>query len=273
MCYNRIMKNFVKILITLSLLFSAANAASFDVLVLPSDLLETKENSYGFEEPSIIFANDIIKNFNSTNGKVKSPNLYDVKNQLSQNTQLKQISQTALKTFKASNKIDYKTYKTLGNEFSCKSVLLITASVTTNKNSLKRGIWEVLEISSGFDISYPYRLETAVVLLDTVNDIVMWSNSYSTKLGDNSNCFSAKSLIQAKEEYEKIKLYSKNVLALSASQNMMLRFFPKTIRPVKRDVEETSGGALRFERTLPEKPKEYNLKPRENFYGDMIYGI
>lgn len=267
------MKIFAKIIIILSFLFSAANAATFDVLVLPADLLQTKENYYGFEEPSEIFANDIIKNFNSTNGKVKSPDLYEVRLKFTQNTQLKQTAQNALKTYKETNKIDYKAYKTLGEAFSCKSVLLITSSVTTNKNSLKRGIWEVLEISSGFDISYPFRLETSVVLLDTVNDIVMWSNNYSSKLGDNSNNFSANNIAQANEEYEKIKLYSKNVLALSATQNMMLRFFPKTIRPIKREVEDTSGGALRFERTLPEKPKEYDLRPRENFYGEMMYGI
>lgn len=267
------MRVFAKIIIILSFLFSTANAATFDVLVLPADLLQVKDNRYGFLEPSEIFANDIIKNFNSSNGKVKSPYLNEVRTKLNQNPQLKQTAQTALKTFKDTNKIDYKAYKKLGEDFSCKSVLLITSSVTTNKNSLKRGIWEVLEISSGFNISYPYRLETSVVLLDTVNDIVMWSNSYSSKLGDNSNYFSARNVNEASEEYEKIKLYSKNVLALSATQNMMLRFFPKTIRPITRDIEDNSGGALRFERTLPEKPKEYDLKPREDFYGDMLYGI
>lgn len=267
------MKIFAKIIIIFSLLFSAAYASVFEVLVLPADMFNTKGNCYGFKNPSEIFASDIIKNFNSTNGKVNSPNLNEVKTKLSQNPQLKQTTQTALKTYQETGKIDYKAYKTLGENFSCKSVLLISSSVTTNKNSLKRNIWEVLEISSVFDISYPYRLETSVILLDTVNDIIMWSNNYSAKLGDNSNNFSANNTLQANEQYEKIKLYSKNVLAISATQNMMLRFFPKTIRPIKRSIEDTSGGALRFERTLPEKPKEYDLKPRENFYGDMIYGI
>ena len=67
-------------------------------------------------------------------------------------------------------------------------------------------------------------------------------------------------------------MYSQNIVAASAFQNMMLRFFPKSIRPLEREFNNNSGGALRFERTLPDKPKE-QLKPREDFYGDMIYGI
>ena len=86
-------------------------------------------------------------------------------------------------------------------------------------------MWEILNISSVFDISYPYRLETSVVLLDTVNDLVMWSNSYSTKIGANDNIFTAKSYAQANEELEKIKLYSQTVVTPSATQNIILRFF------------------------------------------------
>ena len=99
----------------------------------------------------------------------------------------------------------------------------------------------------------------------------MWSNSYSAKLGANDNVFAAKNYAQANAELEKIKLYSKTVVAPSASQNIMLRFFPKAIRPIDKKFEEDNGGALRFERTIPEKPKgKDNSEP---FYGDMIFGI
>lgn len=272
LCYNKIMKNLFKLIIVFLFLFSSVNAATFDVLTLPADMFNSKQNYYGFEEASEIFANDIIKNFNSSNGKVQSPNLNEVKAQFDKNSQLKQTAQTALDKYKNTNKIDYEAFKKLGNSFSCKSVLLISSSVVTNKNSIKRGIWEVLKVSTEFNTIYPYRLETSIVLLDVVNDIIMWSNSYSIKLGNNSNVFSADNFAKANEEYEKLKLYSQNIVAASAFQNMMLRFFPKSIRPLEREFNNNSGGALRFERTLPDKPKE-QLKPREDFYGDMIYGI
>ena len=59
------MKTFAKILLILALLTSFAQAITFDVLVLPADIFNTKENYYGFEEVSEIVANDIIKDFKS----------------------------------------------------------------------------------------------------------------------------------------------------------------------------------------------------------------
>lgn len=267
------MKLFLKILIIFLFTVLPAQAITFDVLVLPVDLLQTKENYYGFEEVSEIIAKDVIKNFNSSNGKIKSPDLYEVRAKLNQNTNLKQTTQKALVTYKSNNKIDYPALKELSNSFSCKSVLLISGNAVTNKNSIKRNVWEVLEVSTAFKTSYPYRLEVSAVLLDNVNDLVMWSNTYSYKLGANDNVFAAKNYAQANGEYEKIKLYSENIAAKSISQNIILRFFPQTIRPIETESTEPSGGALRFDSTIPEKPKQYDLRPKADFYGDMIYGI
>ena len=240
---------FARILSILFLLTSVAQAVIFDVLVLPSDLFNTKENYYGFDEVSEIVANDLIKDFNSSNGKIKSPDLYDVRLKLNKSSDLKQSTNTLLKRYKDSNKLDYPSIKKVGNYFNCKSVLIVSSSVVTNKNSIKRSLWEILNISSVFDIYYPYRLETSIVLLDTVNDIVMWSNNYSTKIWTND----------------------KTVVAPSASQNIMLRFYPKAIRPIDAKFDDNNGGALRFERTIPEKPKSKDNS--EPFYGDMIFGI
>ncbi len=264
------MKKFLKFLFIFFLTISSAHAAAFDILVLPSDLLNTKQNYYSFEETSEIFANDIIKNFNSTNSKIHSPNLSEIREKLHKNPQLKQSVEQTLSVYKNSNKIDYDSFKQIGTNFSCKSVLLISSSVVTNKNSLKRNLWEVLEISSQHRTPYPYRLETSIILLDTVNDIIMWSNNYSAKLGNNNNSFTARNFAQANGEFEKIKFYSKNILSPSAAQNIMLRLFPKSIRPLEQKVN-SDGGALRFDRTIPDQPPA--LKPREDFYGEMLYGI
>ena len=266
------MKLFIKLALIFSLLISTVQAVTFDVLVLPADLTNTKGNYYTFDEASEIISNDIIKKFNATNGKIKSPNLYEVKSKLHKNSELNRLTDTTLKKYQKSNTIDYESLKKISAEFNCKSVLLVSSGVTTNKNRTKRGVWETLEIASLFDISYPYRLETSLVLLDNINDLVMWSNTYSTRLGTNNNTFYAKNYSQAAEQYEKLSLYSKSVIAESASQNILLRFFPKAIRPVETKVENNSGGALRFDKTIPEKPKS-NTEKQEDFFGDMIYGI
>jgi hypothetical protein len=257
------MKILVKLFIIFSFLISTAKAQ--DILVIPADLLQTKENYYRFDEPSEIVANDVINEFNKTNGKIKSFDLYYIRAKFNNNTLLK----NALNNFK-NNEIDYDAFKTIGRDFGCNYILLINSSVMTNKNSLKRNLWEVLEVSTNFEINYPFRLDTSAILIDTSNGIVTWSNNFSTKLGSNSNDFVAKNIAQASAEYEKIKLYSKTIIAPSVSQNITLRFFPKSIRPLQTEIQEGSGGALRFERTIPEKP---NLKPRTDFYGDDVFGI
>ncbi len=54
------MKIFARILLIIAMLTSFAQAITFDVLVLPSDLFNTKENYYGFDEVSEIVANIFI---------------------------------------------------------------------------------------------------------------------------------------------------------------------------------------------------------------------
>ena len=257
------MKFLVKLCFIFMLIISPAMA--YDVLVLPVDLFQTKENYYSFDEVSEIVANDIIMNFKNSNGKIQSPDIYEVRAGL--NKDLKQTAQNALLNYK--NNIDYDAFRAIGNKFKCKYVIVVSSSVVTNKNSLKRSVWEVLEISTAFKTIYPYRLETSVVLLDTANNLVMWSNNYSAKLGANDNIFAAKNYAQANGEYEKIKLYSKTVVAPSASQNIILRFYPKSIKPVETKVEDT-GGALRYDsRTIPEMKKDRSKDIP--YTGDLLY--
>lgn len=272
LCYNLIMNKLIRIILFLILITTSTFAATFDVLVLPTDIIKNKENYYGFDNVSEIISNDIIYEFNRSNGKIKSPDLYKIREKINQNRQTQELTAKALLQYKNTNKIDYATFKEISKIFNCQSVLIVSSYATTNKNSVKRDVWELLELTSNFDISYPYRLETPIVLLDTVNDLVMWSNNYSSKLGTNNNIFKAKNYAEANAQYEKIKIYSKNVVAPSASQNIILRFYPKSIKPIlKENNDIPSGGALRFERKLPEEPLQ--LKPKENFYGETIYGL
>ena len=263
------MKNLIKIFFIFIFLILPVQAVSFDVLVLPADIFNSKENYYNFDEVSEIVANDIIYEFSKTSGKVYSPDLFTVRAKFNQNTALKQNAQNALNKYKNSGSIDYGVFKTIGNEFNCKSVLLVSSSAVTNKNSLKRSVWEVLEVATSFNITYPYRMETSIVLLDTVNNIVMWSNNYSSKLGANDNIFAAKNYAQANAEYEKVKMYSKNVIAPSAAQNIVLRFFPKSVKPIQYNSNDT-GGALRYDtRRLPEMPKKEDTSVP--YTGDLLY--
>jgi len=263
------MKVLIKFVFIFILLITPVFAAGFDVLVLPVDLLQTKENYYSFDEASEVFANDIIGNFANTKGKIKSPDLYEVRAKLSNDSQIFQTAQRALMKYKNNNNIDYDSFKTVGNLFGCKYILIVSSNAVTNKNAIKRSVWEVLEVSTEFNTEYPYRLETSVVLIDPSANTVMWSNNYSSKLGANDNIFAAKNYAQANGEYEKIKMYSKKVVAPATSQNIVLRFFPKSIKPVETKLPDT-GGALRYNsRSIPQMPKDNSTNIP--YTGDMIY--
>ncbi len=269
------MKIIFTIIVIFAFLISPAKAETFDVLVIPVNITERKENYYNFDDISDIVANYIINDFNSSNGKIHSPELKNIRAELDINPQLKQTTNNSLKIYKKTNKIDYDSLKTIEQKFNCNYTLLVSSNVTTNANSPKRNIWEILEICTLFDISYPYRLETSLVLIDSSSNLIMWSNNYSTKIGDNENLFYAKNYAQAAEQLTKIELYTKSVIAKSASENIILRFFPKSVRTIETKIENNDGGALRFDKTIPQNPQEKKKlnKDDEEFFGEMIYGI
>ena len=147
---KKILRLFIFCIIFLHL---PAQALTFNVLTLPADMFSTRENYFGFVEPAEIFASDIISNLNATKGKIVSQDLYATRAKFAQNPQLKNNVEKALKNFQTSKYIDFKTYKAAGQYFDAKSVLIIRSYVTSDDNTLKRNIWDVLDITSYFNVA------------------------------------------------------------------------------------------------------------------------
>ena len=253
-----------------------AEALTFNVVVLPVDLNRVCENYYCYPEVSEIVAEDLIKYFNSTT-KVYAPSLFEVRKTLSGNKQLQAAVENALAKFGRTEVIDFPVMKAISRQFSANSVLLVSNSVVIEDAGIKRNVWEILELSSTMRISYPYTMETNAVLLDTVNDLVMWSGSYKKNLSDSSENFIAQKSSQSYAKLSYFRAYSEDILAKTIAQNVILRFFPKTVNPVvdKKDIKP-SGSYFRYESTTPQlnklQEKEGNTL-EENNYGEMIYGI
>lgn len=226
------MKLLGKIIVLFCLLLgNCVSAETFNVLVLPTDLLSVCENYYCFHEPSEIFADDIINEFNKS-GKIISPNLYDIRKKLDANSSLKKSAEYALNKYKMTNTVDFVSLKKLSEAFKTNSILLISSSVVSADKKLKRSIWEVLEISSAFETVNAYTLETNAVLTDNVNDVVMWSGKYQRNLADNDLRFWAINSAHAASQLDKIRFYSRDIISKTISQNVILRFFPKMVKPV-----------------------------------------
>lgn len=285
MWYNLGMKNLFKMFLVIFgiCLGLYANAAiTYNVVVLPVDLFKVCANYYCYPEVSNIIAEDIINAFNKT-GRINSPSLYYVRKALNGNPTVKQYADTNFVRYKENRSLDYTALKGIANHFNAKSVLLISNDVPIEGAYAKRNYWEMLVLSTNFGISYPYEMETKAVLVDTVNDIIMWSCKYKKNISDSNNNFSAPNASDAYAKLEYLKMYSKDILAKSIAQNIYLRFFPKVVDPTPLIKDTKPEGAyFRYESAPSSRPKLLDDSGRkkddfgeviEDNYGEMIFGI
>ena len=282
------MKKLIKILFVLFLILNFAKPVSakvtFNVVVLPADLFKVCANYYCYPEVSEIIASDVIENFNNT-GRINSPTINQLRRSMAENPELRKYTNSVLTRYTNDKSLDFAAMKIISNAFNAKSILIISNDVPVDKAYARRNVWEILVLSTKFDISYPYIMETNAILVDTYNDLVMWKGFYTKKISDNNNNFKAPNASDAYAKLEYYKLYSKDVLSKHISQNIYLRFFPKTIdpQPIVSD-PKPEGAYFRFEsENIPTLQNELIQQQRKMYtnpdvqapdgsYGEMIYG-
>lgn len=280
------MKNILKIfLVIIGLLVSRSALAevTFNVVVLPVDLFKTCANYYCYPDVSNIIADNVIENFNKT-GRINSPSLYYVRRALEGDPTIKEYTNSVLTRYKNNKTLDFTALKAIGKAFHANSVLLISNDVPVEGAYAKRNYWEMLVLSTDFEITHPYEMETKAVLVDTVNDLAMWSCVYKKKISDNNDNFRAPNASDAYSKLEYIKMYSKDILAKSISQNIYLRFFPKVVNPLPLVKDSKPEGAyFRYESAPSVRPKlleDTRPKIRDDFgevidnnYGEVMFDI
>lgn len=225
-------KKFLSFIIFITLVMLSvikANAVQFDVVVLPADIFSVCENYFCFPEPSEIVADDVIKTLN-TYKYISAYTLSDIRSRMNDDPQLKITTQSFLDQFNQNEKIDFPKLQIIAKEFGVKSIILISSYAVNDKSNTKRDLWEIMEISNAFKTTYPFTLTTRAILTDNVNNVVMWSGKYNKTVTNSDGLFSAENQTVAASQLEKIKLYSKNNISQTISQNIRLRFFPKEVR-------------------------------------------
>lgn len=238
------MKNiFFKIMLILLLFvggITKTQAVQIDLLVLPTDIFSVCDNYFCFPEVSNIIAEDIIQNLKQyKNINIKT--LYQIRHKLNSDYQLKQKTIKLIEAYGEKDKIDFTNLNDLARAFEVKLVLIVDTYAINDKTSLRRNLWDTLEITSAFKITYPFELKTSAVLTDCVNSVVMWSGKYSKNVSDTFGYYNASNQTQALSHLEKIKQYSYDIVSKNISQNVYMRFFPKDVRTfqVKKQSEDT----------------------------------
>ena len=256
------MKKYVIRIIYALLIFvltaTSTKAVEYNVMVLPTDIFNVCDNYFCFPEPSEIAATNVIQEL----GEYKAVNTLDiasVRTKLNSNPTLKESTKKLLKTFEETEKIDFAVLSDLSKEFGVKSIIIISSYAITDRSATRRDLWEVLEISSAFKITYPFNLTTTAVLTDTVNSVVMWSNKYNKTVSDSNGYFLALNHAQAASHLEKIKQYYKTNVSKNISQNVYLRFFPKDVKTFEVKNNKPEGTD---EPTFVPNALEHLIKPQ-----------
>lgn len=235
----------------LMLIGLTAFAKEEEVFVLPLYMTDVQNhNSYGFETASEIVADDIIQSFLLGN-KINSPRLDNVKALMSNDYTLREVGEK----FRKTSLIDFEKLAKASKSGSSDKILLV-AGYVEDKNGAKLDLWDTLKLASDFQIDYPYVLTTKVVLIDN-EGIALWQKSYSMPLASNKKAFNAQNFSKAAEQYEKVRSFSKNIIAKDVEQNLVLRLNNKSIDfsgNIKKSPAGTEGVGLKYyKRGIPVK--------------------
>ena len=200
-----------KLFVVLFLLFTGICLKSGAIDVIPVSM--SANNAYGFIGTSEIIAREAV----------------DADNKFS-------LNRTDLK-FKTvvsnrNNAVNLKVIKEVAQDD--KTLVVMTYSADKNKNRFD--VWDILKISSDFDIKTPPIMYVKAVLVDNKEGVILWQKTYEEPLG----VFTAKNMTEAIEKREKITSYARNIIAQDIVQNINLRLNPKKIDYASR-VPQSSG--------------------------------
>lgn len=216
-----------RIFILFCLLLFGICAKAQEVTVMPISVSST--NAYGIESTSDIIAKSIASVNRNFVVADKRPNQV-LKNFLTGKN--KSINLKALRAYSANDK------------------LLVVTSYITDNNGRMFDVWDMLKISTDFDINKPYTMEVKAILTDNNDGVVIWQNTYQQPLG----VFKAQNMTEVIDKKEKITSYAKNIIAQDITQNIELRLHPKQIDYSSR-IQKTEGSqegiGLKYKNSIP----------------------
>lgn len=252
------MKKFLVIFLMLIGLSACAETQKIEVLPLFMSNAQNS-NSYGFETASEIVAGDVIRNFLLGN-KFNTTKLETVKALHENDFNLQQVAQKYSKT----GLIDFEKLPNGADK-----TLLVIGYVVDN-NFSKLDLWDALKLSSDFGLDFPFIWTTKVVLVDNKDGVALWQKTYTCPLALRNGKFVAADYTQAVEQYEKVRSFSKNIIAKDVEENVNLRLNPKEIdyaSSVKPSVNTDDGIGLKFyKRGVPVKITQ----PAETFEQQLL---
>ena len=225
------MRDLFKILVVGIVLLSAqfVNAEQYKVLVIPDNIVTENEalDAYIYNATSEFFANEVVNLLNQTD-YIKAPTVSDERKLLKSNPACYIPARNLTTKFKTSYNVDFAQLKKVTAQSQAKYALLITSSIDSENYILRRTFWDFINVPGATVIDPAYKISTYAVLVDTSNNMVLWSNTFYKTISVVENRIITRGPSPQTEQLQKIRDYSR-MLCPEIAQNVQQKVLPPSV--------------------------------------------
>lgn len=235
------------------------------VIILPDNLQLPINNFLVYPEAAELLSVDISNNLKKQ--KVAVPSVSMLRNDLNKNTRLKVTSATLMESFKKTYNVDYVALKKIADNFGVDKAILITSNLDVQNYFLRRTLWDFLNIPGATVIDPAHKLTTHVVLIDTTNETVLWSNTYEKMLKRFESRTVTMDFNSTPDKINAMKLHY-SIIAPTISYNVMTKIDPNfeaTVNAIITNSEANPEATQETETPMKTEPIvpsiDENIKP------------
>lgn len=150
------------------------------VIILPDNLQVVPNKFNIYPESAELLAVGLMNNLKSQ--KVIVPSVSTLRYGLEKDLRLKMVSRKLMENFKITYNVDYVALKKIADMFGVDKAILITSHIDVQNYFLRHTLWDFLNIPGATVIDPAHKLTTYVVLIDTTNETILWSETYEKML-------------------------------------------------------------------------------------------
>ena len=224
------MRDLLKLLIVgaIILFSSQVYAEEYKVLVLPDNIVtENLDVDSYIYDPTEFFADGIITILDETDFIATKP-VSDTREILKKEASLYIPTKNMTNKFKTTYNIEYPTVRKLAQKFGTRYVLLLTSTVDAQNYILRRTWWDFFNIPGASVIDPAYKINTYAVLVDTKNNLSVWSDTYYKTISVCENRIITRGPSPQTEQLAKIKDYSRYICPQIA-ENVQKAVLPSSV--------------------------------------------
>lgn len=205
------------------------SAEQYKVLVVPDNIVTENAavDSYIYNSASEFFANEVVNILNATD-YIKCPTVSEERKLLKDNPSYMISARNLTNSFKTSYNIDFVTLKKIAAQSNSRYALLLTSAIDSENYILRRTVWDFFNVPGATVIDPAYKVNTYAALVDTKNNLVLWSNTFYKTISAVESRILTRGPSPQTEQLQKLRDYSR-MLCPEIAQNVQLKVLPSDV--------------------------------------------